>query len=49
MTEEVNDVVESIASKYGVDLKETVNEMMGQKQVECNQCHSNCNDCGYDR
>lgn len=42
----MSDVVEKISEAYNVDLLKLVTEMLSS---DCNQCHSNCNDCGYDR
>lgn len=38
-------VVKKIEKKYGVRLLKIFQKMKN----ECNQCHSNCNDCGWDR
>lgn len=38
-------IMHKISQKYGVVLS----ELFSSSKVECNQCHSNCNDCGWDR
>lgn len=37
--------IEEVSEKYNVDLL----SLFSKDKNECNQCHGNCDDCGYDR
>lgn len=39
------EIIKAIEKKYNILL---INLFKDEKN-ECNQCHSNCNDCGWDR
>jgi hypothetical protein len=42
---ETSKVIQEIGEKYDIDLL----ALFDGSKVECNQCHANCNDCGWDR
>lgn len=42
--------LEEIQQSHGIDLSSVAAEMIENTESnDCNQCHSNCNDCGWDR
>lgn len=41
------DKIKKIEKKYKVKILKLFNTTISKS--ECNQCHDNCNDCGYDR
>ncbi len=46
----MENVVKEIKLSNDVDLNSVAAAMIENlESSECNQCHSNCNDCGWDR
>lgn len=42
---EARKVIYEVGEKHDIDLL----ALFDESKSECNQCHSNCNDCGWDR
>lgn len=50
MNNKQRDNVKKIDKEHQIDLLAIANKMLQSSDAsECNQCHGNCNDCGYDR
>lgn len=45
----MEDKLEEIKEQHNLDMLGIAKDMINNENAECNQCHSNCNDCGYDR
>lgn len=45
----MDEKLEEIKEQYNIDMTDVAESMLNSDKSECNQCHSNCNDCGYDR
>jgi len=46
----MDNTVDEIKKAHNVDLESIASAMIENKESnECNQCHDNCNDCGWDR
>ncbi len=45
----MEDTLKKVQDEHNVDLIKIAEAMINNNNSECNQCHSNCNDCGYDR
>ncbi len=46
----MENTVEEIKQAHNIDLDSVASAMIeNTESSECNQCHSNCNDCGWDR